>query len=60
MAVLRDMAVEGGYVHPSFKEAVKKIDKFSLELRGQMLSEILSKKGEAIEINLKELAKSII
>jgi len=60
MGVLRDMAIEANYVHPSFKEIVEKVDRFSLELRGEMLSEVLNKKAEAVEINLKELAKSSI
>jgi heterodisulfide reductase subunit C len=60
MAVLREMAIENGYVHPSFEQVIKRIDKFCLELRGQILLSILDKKGQPTEIDLKELVKSII
>jgi heterodisulfide reductase subunit C len=60
IAVLRDISSEGNYVHPSFRDLLKKIDKFSLELRGQMLCSILNKKNESLEIDLKELVRSIV
>jgi len=60
MAVLRNMAIEDNYAHPSFKETVEKIDKFSLEIREKMLLNILNKKAETLEVDLKELAKSSI
>jgi len=60
MGVLREMATEGGYVHPSLQETMKNIDKFFLDLRQKVLFNVLDKKDETIEIDLKEIVKSLL
>jgi len=44
--VLREMAIENGYVPPSFKETVTKIDRCMLEQREKMLSDAFNKLKE--------------
>jgi heterodisulfide reductase subunit C len=55
MGVLRDMAVEEGYVDPSFVDAVKQIDVFSQKMRHKMLMSIVSRKSEPIKVEPEQL-----
>ncbi len=55
MKVLREMAVEEGYVHSSFLECISRVDRLSESLRRQMLMEILPHRGEGVEIEERDL-----
>jgi heterodisulfide reductase subunit C len=50
MGVLRDMAVEEGYVDPSFVQGVNEIDDFSRRMRHRMLMSVLARKSEPLII----------
>ena len=60
MKALRAMAVREGYVHPSFVEKIKEIDTFSQKLRHQMVSEILDRRGEEVEVEPPQLAEKAL
>lgn len=60
MKALRNMAVREGYIHPSFAKKIKEIDAFSQELRHQMVSEILDRRSEGIEVEPSELAEKAL
>jgi len=55
MKALRGMAVREGYVHPSFPDRVRMIDKLSQELRHRMVQRILEKKSEEVSTDRAEL-----
>ena len=55
MRALRAMAVNEGYVHPSFPDRIKEIDSLSQKLRHQMALSILGGKSEATEVDPVEL-----
>jgi len=57
MAVLRDMAVKEGYVHPSFLKQIKAIDSFSGDLRRQMVLLVVAKRSQSFGLDLKELLR---
>jgi heterodisulfide reductase subunit C len=57
---LRSMAVQEGYVHPSFVEQIKQIDSFSQRLRHQMVRSILAQKSEETEVDLAKLAEEAL
>jgi len=59
MGVLRDMAVEEGYVNPSFLKQIKEIDNFSQKMRHQMVMSVVSKKSETISIEPNKLLAQI-
>lgn len=46
MGALRNIAVREGYVHPSFLERVEEIDRFTQQLRHDMLMKTLPAKRE--------------
>jgi len=46
MRALRTMAVNEGYVHPSFPDRIKEIDNISQKLRHQMVLSIVGRKSE--------------
>ncbi|MCD6319405.1 MAG: 4Fe-4S dicluster domain-containing protein [Candidatus Desulfofervidaceae bacterium] len=60
MGVLREMAIEDGFVHPSLQDTMKNIDRFFLDLRQKVLFNVLDKKDELIEFDLKEFVKSLL
>lgn len=51
MAVLRDMAVEGGYVHPSFPEMIEHADVEVQKIRRERVLGLLKEKGRSTGIN---------
>jgi len=55
MRALRTMAVNEGYVHPSFPDRIKEIDNLSQKLRHQMVLSIVGGKSEDVKINPAEL-----
>lgn len=57
MGVLRDMAVQEGYVHPSFVKNIDEIDRISQKIRHQMVRAVFPQKQEEKTINQKELIK---
>ena len=60
MKALRSMAVREGYVHPSFTEKIREIDTFSQKLRHQMVSSIVARKSEDVELELVRLAEEAL
>lgn len=60
MAVLRDMAVREGYVHPSFPGQIKAIDNFSQDLRRQMVLAIVDKRSQEFSADLRELLRELL
>ena len=59
MGVLRDMAVEEGYVDPSFLKQIKEIDNFSQKMRHRMVMSIVSRRSETISIEPDKLLAQI-
>ena len=55
MRALRTMAVREGYVHPSFPKQVERIDRFTQQLRHDILSKALAKKREETNFSPREL-----
>ena len=60
MKALRSMAVQEGYVHPSFVEQIKEIDTFSQKLRHQMVLSIVDKKSEEMKVDPTKLAEEAL
>ncbi|MBU1056343.1 MAG: 4Fe-4S dicluster domain-containing protein [Proteobacteria bacterium] len=59
MGVLREMAAQEGYVKPSFLNNMDEIDRFSQDLRHQLVISIVKRKSEDFTIDPKELVKQI-
>ena len=55
MRALRTMAVNEGYVHPSFPDRIKEIDNLSQKLRHQMVLSIVERKTEDAQTDPVEL-----
>lgn len=55
MRALRTMAVNEGYVHPSFPDRIKEIDNISQKLRHQMVLTIVERKSEDAKVDSAEL-----
>ena len=55
MRALRTMAVNEGYVHPSFLDRIKEIDNLSQKLRHQMVLSIVGRKTEDAQTDPVEL-----
>ncbi|MBE9500886.1 MAG: 4Fe-4S dicluster domain-containing protein [Dehalococcoidia bacterium] len=60
MKALRNMAVREGYVHPSFANRIKDIDTFSQRLRHQMVSSVVDRKSEEMELEPAKLAEEAL
>ena len=60
MKALRSMAVREGYVHPSFVDQIRAIDRFSQQLRHQMVLSIVAKKSKEIEVDAGKLAQEAL
>jgi len=60
MKALRTMAVREGYVRPSFVEKIKEIDTFSQKLRHRMVSDVLDRRSEGIEVEPPQLAEKAL
>jgi len=60
MKALRGMAVREGYVHPSFVDQIRAIDRFSQQLRHQMVLSIVAKKSKEIEVDAGKLAQEAL
>lgn len=54
MGALRNMAVREGHVHGSFLKEVEAIDKFTQQLRHDMLVKVLDRKGEETEFSISD------
>ena len=59
MRALRAMAVNEGYVHPSFPDRIKEIDNLSQKLRHQMALSILGKKSEDVSLDPAKLLSEV-
>ena len=59
MRALRTMAVNEGYVHPSFPNRIKGIDNLSQKLRHQMALSILGKKSEDVSLDRAKLLSEV-
>lgn len=59
MRVLRDMAVEEGYVDRSFLQKAKELDKFSQRVRYQLMKSIVGKRGKSFRLKPGELLNRV-
>jgi len=59
MRALRTMAMNEGYVHPSFPDRIKEIDNLSQKLRHQMALSILGKKSEDVSLDPAKLLSEV-
>jgi heterodisulfide reductase subunit C len=59
MRVLRDMAVEKGYVDSSFLQKAKELDRFSQKVRHRLMKSIVAKKGKPFTLNPGELLNRV-
>ncbi len=55
MAVLRQMAVQEGYVSASFQERLQEIESLNQKLRAEMLKSALAEKDKEEKLSLKQL-----
>jgi heterodisulfide reductase subunit C len=55
MKALRSMAVEEGYAHPSFLKRLEEINLLSQKVRQNALKQIVQKRKEDIQMDLKEI-----
>jgi heterodisulfide reductase subunit C len=60
MEVLREMAVQEGYVHPSFPKTLKEIEAFVQTIRDRMVTAIIAKRKEEIKATPKDILKEIV
>lgn len=59
MSALRNITVREGYVHPSFTDAIEKIDKWTQEIRLKMVNSILDEKTKEVSIEPEKLINKI-
>jgi heterodisulfide reductase subunit C len=59
MEVLREMAVQEGYVHPSFPKALKEIEAFVQTIRDRMVTAVINKRKEEIKATPRDILKEI-
>jgi heterodisulfide reductase subunit C len=59
MRALRNMAVREGYVHPSFLKQVERIDRFTQQLRHDMLIRALRNKREDTALSVRDLREVV-
>ena len=60
MRVLREMAVNEGYVDPSFLQKAKELDRFSQKVRHQLMKSIVSKKERPFTLRPSELLNKVV
>jgi heterodisulfide reductase subunit C len=60
MKALRAMAVREGYVHPSFADVIKEIDRFSQQLRHNLVISIVKSKKNGKTINIEQKAFQLL
>jgi len=59
MSALRNMAVREGYVHPSFLKQVDGIDKFTQQLRHDMLMKALPGRNDETEFDISDYGETV-
>lgn len=59
MRVLRDMAVQEGFVDSSFLQKAKELDRFSQKVRFRLMKSIVAKKGKSFTLNPGELLNRV-
>ena len=59
MRVLRQMALEQGYVKPQFVKGIREVDRVTQEIRRRLLKRILEKRDSITERDVDELIHSI-
>ena len=59
MKVLREMAVEEGYVHPSFPSRIEALDEAAQRIRREMAVELVSRKAEDATFDLGEVLSGV-
>jgi heterodisulfide reductase subunit C len=60
MKALRAMAVREGYVHPSFADVIKEIDRFSQQLRHNLVMSIVKNKKNGKKIDIEQKAFQLL
>jgi heterodisulfide reductase subunit C len=60
MKAIRAIAVREGYVHPSFAKLIKEIDRFSQQLRHNLVMSIVKGKKDGIKINIAQKAVKLL
>jgi len=60
MRVLRGMAVNEGYVDPSFLQKAKELDRFSQRVRHQLMKSIVAQKEKPFTLHPAELLNGVV